>query len=96
MQVRSEYYYRHWANPVLLFRGVFVSLVFFLLGISLVFWGVSDHFPEFFRVRKVRKFLGVSRLSLVFLKRPRKRRTGNEVVRKWGPTQMGSDGFSQI
>ena len=42
---------------VLLFLGVFVSLVFFLLGISLVFWSVFCSFPSVQKVRKVRKIL---------------------------------------
>ena len=33
--------------PVLLSLGVFVSLVFFLLKISLVFWVFSAYFPRF-------------------------------------------------
>ena len=41
--------------------GVFVSLVFFLLGISLVFLSVFCFFSRILRVRKVRKVLGVFR-----------------------------------
>ena len=44
--------------PVLLFLGVFVSLVFFFLGISLVFLSVFCCFTEFLRFRTVRKILG--------------------------------------
>ena len=42
----------------LLFLGVFVSLVFFLLGISLVFLSVfSSYVTRFLKVRQVRKIL---------------------------------------
>ena len=60
-------------NPVLLFLGVFVSLVF-----SLVFWVFSAHFSGFLRVRKVRKFLGVFEVFLgIFEKtKEKKDRTG--------------------
>ena len=67
------------SDPVLLFLGVFVSLVFFLLGISLVFF---DCFLIIFQDFKGSQgeenpwcffFL---RFSLVPSKRPRKRRTG--------------------
>ena len=62
--------------PVLLFLGVFVSLVFFLLRNSLVFLSVSAYFPGFSRVRKVEKSLVFLRFSLPLSKRPRKRRIG--------------------
>ena len=63
-------------SPVLLFLGAFVSLVFFFLGISLVFLSV---FCLFYRV-SVRKSLMFLRFSLVFSKRPRKRRTGSIAI----------------
>ena len=63
--------------PVLLFLGVFVSLVFFLLRNSLVFLGVFCLFSSAFKGSQGEKnpwcFWG---FSLVFSKRPRKRRTG--------------------
>ena len=63
--------------PVLLFLGVFISLVFFLLRNSLVFLSISVYFPRFFEVCKVRKTLGVFEVFLVLSIRPRKRRTGS-------------------
>ena len=51
---------------------VFLSISEEFLGHSGVF---SACFSGFLRVRKVRKILGVSEVSLVFPKRPRKRRT---------------------
>ena len=52
-------------HPVPLFLGFFGSLVFFLLGISLVFLGVfSFFFQRFLGVRQVRKILGVFEVFL--------------------------------
>ena len=62
-------------HPVLLFLGVFVSLVFFSLQNSLAFLSVFCLFSRVLRVRKVRKSLVFLRFSLVFSKRSRKRRT---------------------
>ena len=58
------------------FFGVFVSLEFFFLGISLLFLNIFCLFYRFLRVRTVRKILGVLRFSLVFSKRTRKGRPG--------------------
>ena len=62
--------------PVLLFLGVFVSLVSLLLWISLVFGVFSAYFTGILRVRRVGKILDVFEVFLGFSKRPRKRRTG--------------------
>ena len=60
--------------PVLLFLGVFVSLVFFFLGISLVFWSVFCLFIRVLRVRTARKILDVFEVFLgVFEKNKEKR-----------------------
>ena len=75
-------------SPVLLFLGVFVSLVFFLLRDSLVFLGcVSAYFPGFLRVRKVRKILGVFEVFLGIFEKTKEKK---DRVGSW---KNGSDGF---
>ena len=60
-------------SPVLLFLGVFVSLVFSCCGNPWSFWVFFAYFTGFLGV----KSLVFLRFSLVFTKRPRKRRTGS-------------------
>ena len=68
---------RNQKNPVLHFLGFLISLVFVSLsGASLVFWVIFPSFPGFSGVGKEQKIPGVLGVSLVFAKKPRKRRGG--------------------
>ena len=62
--------------PVLLFLGVSVSLVFLLPRNSLVFLSGFCLFSGYFKGSQGETFVGVFEVSLVFSKRPRKKRTG--------------------
>ena len=71
-------------NPVLLFLGVFVSLVFFLLRKSLVFWVFSAYFTGFYRVREVVKILGVFEVFLGIYEKTKEKKH-REVFDHWPP-----------
>ena len=64
-------------NPALLFLGIFVSLVFFLLGVSLAFLSAICLFSKVLRVREARQTHDVFEGFLGILQKIRKRRTGN-------------------
>ena len=71
--------------PVLLFLGVFVSLVFLFLGISLVFLSVFCLFTGFSRVRMVRKILGVFEVFLGVFEKTKEKK--DRVVRSTSTSQ---------
>ena len=73
-------------NPVLLFLDVFVSLVFVLLGISLLFWAVFCLFFKVLGVRKVREILDVFEGFLGILK---KKKPGAQKKKNHGKEGQG-------
>ena len=72
--------FRQFPDPVLLVLDVFVSLVFSLLGISLVFWGVFCLFSKVFRGSPGERILDVFEVFLgIFEKTKEKKDRFNSV-----------------